>query len=177
MNALTQSTVLFTLQKRPYRFAIGFFLVILHFISGITTNLHFYGVGLSAFTDYAAGAVPLSFPSLLGALLWQSMLSCAVLGAWNGGAAILFAAAALGLESFVFGFSMSELLFHYGEKGVLMLTIVTLLNGMAGLMLRFFCFLAGGEEQKGRPPAAIWKRLLLIILIQGLLLPFVVLGD
>ncbi len=181
MYEIERGPFLSTLSRRPYRFAASVFFVVLNFISGMNTNMFFFAEGMSAFSPHMASALPLSLPPVLGAAAWQVMLTSAAVYGNGGGMRMLPAIGALSAESFVLGFSISELLFHHGEAWIMLLLLLTAINGMAGIMLRIFCFIMPenmkNSLREGRPYASICKSLVIITLMQSILIPYITLAD
>ena len=182
MYSYEKSSFFSVLRLNPYRFVISVFIIVLNFISGITTNMFFFAEGMSGYSSLCENAVSLSLPSALGALFWQLMLSFAVLYGSEGGWKMLCAFAALGLEGFVLGFSLSELLFHYGENGILLNLLLSTITGMGGVMLRVYCFLMpvvqeSGKRKKNGERLFLWKNLFLLWLLQGFFVPLLALAD
>ena len=176
---LRQSIFIQTLARCPYRIALGVFFALLNCICGITTNAHFYSDTVSSFAFRSASAPPFSLCSLLGAALWQLMLCSAAWYAKKGDARLAAAFAAISLESFVLGFSVSELLFCYSGKSSLFALLLILFCGILGIFLRISCMLPDfaihtartGQKRTRRPFFAVLRPLVFLIFAQGILLP------
>lgn len=174
-----QSVFLETLARNPYRIACSVFFALLNMISGITTNTYCFNEARSEFMARSMTAAPLSFSTVFGALLWQIMLCCAARFGRSGGMRMTAAFVAISLESFVAGFSVSELLFHYGGKGTLPALLLTVFYCMTGVMLRIYLFLPASKTQnmeRGQRREVLFsipiiRTLVIIILLQGIALP------
>lgn len=174
-----QSIFIDTLARNPYRIACGVFFSLLNFISGLTTNAFFYNESGSEFVRRCASAYPLTPRALLGAALWQTMLCCAAAYGRRGGARMTAAFAAISLESFVGGFSLSELLFHYGGKGSLPVLLLTAFCCVAGAALRIFIILpplrihdiTRPHKKEALFTFPVIRALIVIILLQGIVIP------
>ncbi|MDO5110895.1 MAG: hypothetical protein Q4E65_01180 [Clostridia bacterium] len=174
-----------TVGRHPYRFMFSACALGLCILCGVSSNILFHGqdVAQAVISDYLCIDTAVLWRALLCAALWQTMLTCAVAYGREGGTRIAAALAAFGLEGFTYGFTLSELLFAYGEKGIAVLSLAAATCGMMGIVLRLYWFLweeptpadAGTRNRrKGSAPVRLIGKLAFLVLLQGLVTPLAV---
>lgn len=160
----------------PCRFAIGAFVLLLNGVSGISSSVVSHSVlPLERLTLMPVVSL---FPGLWYALgvsvAWQGLLTCAVFRAKQGGAWLTLGYLALALDGFAYGFALSELLFAYGQARALLLLCLCAGCGLAGIVIRLYCFIAQDPEDAvpfWRLYAPACRGLALLIALQGIVMP------
>ena len=180
-----QTGFLHIVGRHPYRFILGACTLGLCIVCGASSSVIFHAQAtpqttLSGYLDINAA---LLWRALLCAAAWQAMLTCAVSYAREGGGRIAAALFAFGIEGFTYGFTLSELLFVYGGKGVWAACMGTAMCGMMGIVLRLYWFLreetAPADVGKRKARARIENvrllyRLTMLVLLQGGVTPLLV---
>lgn len=168
----------------PYRFFICASLLMLNIVSGVSTNLMLCGGAESErlLAVLSLSGAPEAAWALAGSTVWNVLLTAAVFYGRGGGWRSFAAYAACACEGFLYGFSLSALLFVYGAPRVLPALLFAAVCGMAGMVLRLYCFVyePPAAQRNTRAPlrfwlqsyAPVWQGLLVNIFLQAVLLPY-----
>lgn len=168
----------------PYRFFVCASLLMLNIVSGVSSNILLFGEQESErlLAVLSRSGTPDIARALGSAMIWNALLTCAIFYGRDGGVRSLTAYAACACEGFLYGFALSALLFLYGAPRLLPALVVSAVCGMAGMVLRLYCFVyepAGAMRAPNssfrqwlRNYAPVWQGMLANVFLQAALLPY-----